>query len=164
MKKSSLNHKANAAALNNNKGAQSEESTDAYQNPIDLVFDKLLLDMEENIEASPGEIIADGTIHRFDVAADGDKKGWYVCHFTEEMSYAFYGDWSEGRTYRWNSLKDTDVTLAQSKKLKSAMLEAEKIRNEARALEQSEATKKCMELWDALAGRSEEHTSELQSH
>ena len=121
------------------------------------LFDKLLLDIEENIEASPGEIIADGTIHRFDVDAVGDKKGWYAAHFTEEVSYAVYGDWSEGQIYRWHSLKDTVITPAQSKKLKSAMLEAQKIRNEERALEQSEATKKCKELWNAVADAPDDH-------
>jgi len=121
------------------------------------LFDKLLLDIEENIEASPGEIIADGTIHRFDVDAVGDKKGWYAAHFTEEVSYAVYGDWSEGQIYRWHSLKDTVITPAQSKKLKSAMLEAQKIRNEERALEKSEATKKCKELWNAVADAPDDH-------
>jgi putative DNA primase/helicase len=140
-----------------NEGVCSEENLKANQNQIDLVFDKLLLDIEESIEASPGEIIADGTIHRFDVDAVGDKKGWYVCHFTEEMSHAFYGDWSECQTYRWHSLKDTVVTPAQSKKLKSAMSEAQKKFNEERALEQSEAAKKCAELWNAVASASDDH-------
>ena len=121
------------------------------------VFEKLQLDMQENIEASPGKIIADGTIHRFDVDADGDKKGWYVAHFTEEMSYASYGDWSEGQTYKWHSLKYTDVTPAQSKKLNSAMLEAQKKCKEERALEQSEAAKKCKELWNAVADAPDDH-------
>jgi putative DNA primase/helicase len=164
MKKSSLNHKTNAVE-NNGKSSTSkisnqpsqESIVDANQNPIDLVFDKLLLDIEENIEAFPGKITADGTIHRFDVDAVGDKKGWYVAHFTEEMSYAFYGDWSEGQTYRWHSFKDTVITPAQSQKLKSAMLEAEKIRDEARALEQSEAAKKCKELWNAVADAADDH-------
>jgi putative DNA primase/helicase len=140
-----------------NEGVYSEGSVDANQNPIDFVFDKLLLDIEESIEASPGEIIADGTIHRFDVDAVSDKKGWYAAHFTEEMSYAFYGDWSEGHTYRWHSLKDTVTTPAQSKKLKSAMFEAQKKCNEARALEQSETAKKCKEIWNALPDASDEH-------
>jgi putative DNA primase/helicase len=157
MKKLSVHLKANAAALNNSKGAQPEESTEANHNPIDLVFDKLLLDMEENIEASPGEITADGTIHRFDVDKVGNQRGWYAAHFTKEMSYAFYGDWSEGQTYKWHSLQETDVTPAQSQKLKSAMLEAQKIRNEERALEQSEAAKKCMEIWDKFDDASDDH-------
>ena len=121
------------------------------------VFEKLQLDMEENIEAVPDEIIADGAIHRFDVDTVGDKKGWYVCHFIEEMSYAFYGDWSEGQTYKWHSLKDTVVTPDQSKKLKSAMLEAQKKCKEERALEQSEAAKKCKELWDSIDGAPDDH-------
>jgi len=121
------------------------------------VFEKLQLDMQENIEAVPDEINTDGTIYRFDVDAVGDKKGWYAAHFTEEISYAFYGDWSEGKTYLWHSLKDTVITPAQSKKLKSAMLEAQKIRNEERALEQSEATKKCKELWNAVADAPDDH-------
>jgi putative DNA primase/helicase len=165
--------KANAVAPNNNKGAvahngksaiqkaanqPSQESiVDSNQNPSDLVFDKLLFDMEENIEAYPDEIIADGSIHRFDVDTVGDKKGWYAAHFTEEMSYAFYGDWSEGQTYQWHSLKDTVVALGQIKKLKSARLEAQKKCNEARALEQSEAAKNCMELWDELVDASDDH-------
>jgi putative DNA primase/helicase len=164
MKKSSLNHKANAVG-NNGKSSTSkisnqpsqESIVDANQNPVDLVFEKLLLDIEENIEASPGKIITDGTIRRFDVDAVGDKKGWYAAHFTEDVSYAVYGNWSEGQTYKWHSLKDTDVTPAQSQKLKSAMLEAEKIRNEARALEQSEAAKKCKKLWDTLPDASDDH-------
>jgi putative DNA primase/helicase len=157
MKKSSLNHKANAVALNSNKEAQPEENIGANQNSNDLVFDKLLFDMEANIEAFPDQIIADGTIHRFDVDAVGDKKGWYAAHFTEEMSYAFYGDWSEGQTYRWNSLKGTVITPAQSQKLNFAMLEAEKIRNDKRAHEQSEAAKKCNELWNKLADAPDDH-------
>ena len=140
-----------------NEGVDSEGSVDANQNPIDLVFEKLQLDMEENIEASPDEIIADGTIHRFDVDAEGDKKGWYVCHSFAEFSHACFGDWSEGHTYRWHSLKDTVITPAQSQKLKSVMLESEKIRNETRALEQSEAAKKCNELWSAVADASDDH-------
>lgn len=117
----------------------------------------LKANMEENIEASPGEIIADGTIHRFDVDADGDKKGWYVAHFTEEMSYASYGDWSEGQTYKWHSLKDTVVTPDQNKKIKSAILEAQKKCDEERAHEQSEAAKKCKELWNAVADAPDDH-------
>ena len=166
-------NKANAGSPNNGNGAvapngksatpkaatqPSQESiVDANQSPIDLVFDKLLLDMEENIEAVPDEIIADGTIYRFDVDAVDDKKGWYFARFTEEMSHACYGDWSEGQTYRWNSLKDTVITPAQSQKLKSAMLEAQKVRNEARALEQSETAKECKKLWDELTGAPDDH-------
>ena len=121
------------------------------------LFDNLLLDMEDNIEAVPDAVIADGTIHRFDVDAIDDKKGWYVAHSTEAMSYAFYGDWSEGQTYKWHSLKDTVITQAQSQRLKSAMLEAQKIRNEARALEQSEAAKECKEIWDSISDASDDH-------
>jgi putative DNA primase/helicase len=132
-------------------------SVDANQDSLYLVFEKLLFNMEESIEAVPDEIIADGTIYRFDVDAIGDKKGWYAAHFSEEMSYAFYGDWSEGHTYRWHSLKDTVIKPAQSQKLKSAMLEAQKKCKEERALEQSEAGKKCDELWNALADAPDDH-------
>lgn len=134
-----------------------EGSVDPNQNPIDLVFVKLLLEIEANIQASPGQIVADGTIYRFDVDAVGDKKGWYVCHFAEKLSYAFYGDWSEGLTYRWHSLKDTDISPAQHKMIKSEISEAQRIRNETRALEQAETAQKCQQLWDALQDASDYH-------
>jgi putative DNA primase/helicase len=165
MKTPNTAKKANAEVLDtdNESIAQTGESvttkvvSQPSQDPTDSNFGTLLLDMEATIQASPGQIIADGTIHRFDVDAVGDKKGWYVCHFTEEISHAVYGDWSEGETYRWHSLKDTVITPAQTQKLKSAMSEAKKARNDARVIEQSEAAKKCKELWDALDGASNEH-------
>jgi hypothetical protein len=151
-----INVNAEAPDIDNETIAQTDESATTKvdnqpsQGSIELDSEVLLLDMEANIQSSPDQFIGDGTIHRFDVNAVGDQKGWYAYHFTEDISYTVYGDWSEGKTYRWHSLEDTVITAAQNQKLKSASSAAQKIRNEARALEQAQAAKKCKELWNAI--------------
>ena len=151
-----INVNAEAPDIDNETIAQTDESATTKvdnqpsQGSIELDSEALLLDMEANIQSSPDQFIGDGTIHRFDVNAVGDQKGWYAYHFTEDISYTVYGDWSEGETYRWHSLEDTVITAAQNQKLKSASSAAQKIRNEARALEQAQAAKKCKELWNAI--------------
>jgi putative DNA primase/helicase len=165
MKNPTTAKKANAEALDtdNETIAQTGESAitkvtnQPNQDSIELDFEALQLDMETNIQSCPDQFVADGTIHRFDVDAVGDMKGWYAFHSTEDISYAFYGDWGEGETYRWHSLEDTVVTPAQSQMLKSAKSEAQIARNEARAIEQSEAANKCKKLWDNFDDASDSH-------
>jgi putative DNA primase/helicase len=65
----------------------------------------------------------------------------------------YFSGVGSGKLYRWHLLKDTVITPGQIKKLK----EAQKKCNEVRALEQSEAAKKCKEIWDALEGASDNH-------
>jgi putative DNA primase/helicase len=157
--------KANAEALDtdNETIAQTGQSdttkvaNQPSQDPINSDFEALLLDIEANIQASPGEIIADGNIHRFDVDKHGDKKGWYACHQTKEILHASYGSWSEGITYQWHSLMDTVITQSQLTMLKSANSETQRIRNESRAHEQAGAAKACKKIWEDILGTPVDH-------
>jgi len=166
MKNPNTAETANAEALNIDKETVAKDEHHSTQkatshpdtNPLDLNYKSLLLEMDKTIQASPDAIIPDGDIHRFDVDKTCDQKGWYACHTTGVFAYAFYGDWSEGETYRWNSWGKTSVSEAEKRNIKAIMEASLKRLGEERREQQEEISSKCQELWNAISSASDDHS------
>lgn len=143
----------NAEAFDSNN--QNLAQNEIFSNQ--LPFGPLLKDMFSRVDAAPSEIIYDGDIHRFDIDATGDKKGWYVANQCDDLVYAAYGSWSEGETHRWNSVSGAAITPSQQALIKSAMSEACKKGDELRDAQRKKVAKSCQELWRALDEAPEDH-------
>ena len=52
----------------------------------------------------PGEIIADGTLHRFDVSKPDDKAGWYVIHCYGDVPAGAFGNFRTDLKETWCSI------------------------------------------------------------
>jgi putative DNA primase/helicase len=62
----------------------------------------------------PGEITADGELHRFRVEADkaGTRNGWYVLH-TDGVPAGAFGSWKLGITHNWCAKDKASLSYAE---------------------------------------------------
>lgn len=105
---------------------------------------------------SPGNLIVDGKVHRFNVTADDKKKcGWY-CGFENHLASSGkmfhvvrYGNFKTGEVFQFKT--DTPTT-PQDKKLINDMMAKAKAKAEAeRELEQENVSNDCLKIWETLA-------------
>ncbi|MDC6284100.1 toprim domain-containing protein, partial [Ralstonia pseudosolanacearum] len=100
----------------------------------------------------PGEIVADGKLHRFDGPDEKRGKGsaWYVLH-GDGLPAGSFGDWRTGLSETWCAKSDRTMTDAerQAHRQRIEQAKAEAVAERAKLAE--EAAAKCAELWSIAA-------------
>lgn len=94
--------------------------------------------------ADPGDIVADGDLHRFRVEGDrpGSRNGWAVLHLDGVPAGAF-GSWKEGTTGTWRAGGPRQLTADDRRRID----EARARRQSARLREQAQAAKRASCIW-----------------
>jgi putative DNA primase/helicase len=96
----------------------------------------------------PGEIIADGVLHRFTVAGDRARSdnGWYVLHADDPAAGAF-GCWKRGIAETWSSKACQVMTPAEKTAYTAKMEAMKRQREEERKRIQTECRVWCADAW-----------------
>jgi len=91
----------------------------------------------------PGEILADGALHRCPTAEKpNSRNGWYIFHADAPAGGAF-GDWAQELSQKWTAKEERDMTTAERQTLHAhveqdkAMHEAEEVRRHVEATEKA---------------------------
>ncbi|WP_247315121.1 DUF3631 domain-containing protein [Ralstonia pseudosolanacearum] len=100
----------------------------------------------------PGEIVADGKLHRFDGPDEkrGKRSAWYVLH-GDGLPAGSFGDWRTGLSETWCAKSDRTMTAAErlAHRLRIEQAKAEAAAERAKVA--GEAAAKCAELWNIAA-------------
>lgn len=122
-------------------------------NPIVGMLDALL---NAGLEpADRGEIVADGVLHRFQVATDkpGSRNGWFVLHHDHGAG----GSWKSGITCTWSSKATARMTRqekdAHFQMIRQAKAEAQR----QREAEQQAAAERASTLWAKAKPAAAQH-------
>lgn len=105
-----------------------------------------------------GEIIPDGTLHRFTVPGDRARSdnGWYVLHPGDPAAGAF-GSWKRGTQGTWSGKPYQTMTPAE-KTAHAAKLEAVKRQRDAeRDRAQAECRAWCADAWNKAKDATNDH-------
>ncbi|PJF45849.1 MAG: hypothetical protein CUN48_16800, partial [Candidatus Thermofonsia Clade 3 bacterium] len=108
----------------------------------------------------PGEIIADGRLHRFSTNGKrGDDGGWYVLH-TDGIPAGAFGDWRKGdEPITWRADLGRALTLAEEqearRRIEQARREAERQRRAEQAAER--AAERAAVIWRAAKPAGSDH-------
>jgi hypothetical protein len=96
----------------------------------------------------PGEIIADGVLHRFTVTGDRSRSdtGWYVLHADDPAAGAF-GCWKRGIAETWSSKACQVMTPAEKTAYTAKMGAMKRQREEERERIQAECRVWCADAW-----------------
>ncbi len=106
---------------------------------------------------TPGEIIADGTLHRCGTSdKPNGKNGWYIFHGDHPASGA-YGDWRTGMTETWTANGEKALTKAERQALKARMERDKAAREEETARRHAEAREKAKRIWNACPPAPADH-------
>ncbi|MBK7052027.1 MAG: hypothetical protein IPH54_15685 [Rhodoferax sp.] len=97
----------------------------------------------------PDEIIGDGKIHRFSTNdRHGDTAGWYILHL-DKLPAGSFGNWREGRTETWCSVKPKEHTPAQQSEYAARLRSMRNARYLAKNAENDKAAKTAAAIWAA---------------
>jgi len=95
-----------------------------------------------------GNLIADGSIHRFAPQGKSDKDGWYVFY---GMAGAF-GDWSQDIHEKW-SPKNQDLSYEDRERLSEQIEKAKRASGEERQRSYEEAASRALTEWNSFSER-----------
>jgi len=98
----------------------------------------------------PNEMRDDAKVHRFYIQGDklGTKNGWYI-FFRNNIPCGVFGNWKEGITYKWCTKSFRSMSQSEYRKYTQQILEAKKLRDEARGIEQLAAAEEASKIWDS---------------
>lgn len=97
---------------------------------------------------TPGEIIADGSLHRFQSAGDGKNEhaGWYVLH-ANGLAAGPFGDWRTGLNEVWYAKPEREQTEAERQECRLRIEQAKAASAKAKGIAQEEARAQCATIW-----------------
>ncbi len=97
---------------------------------------------------SPGAIIADGQVHRFQVEGDksGTRNGWFSLHLDGVAAGAF-GSWKSGEVHTWCSVARDQLTADQRADLRRVVERAKAERQAADAARHAAGAAVATALW-----------------
>uniref|UniRef100_A0A809E4K4 DNA primase n=1 Tax=Ralstonia solanacearum TaxID=305 RepID=A0A809E4K4_RALSL len=100
----------------------------------------------------PGEIVADGKLHRFDGPDEkrGKRSAWYVLH-GDGLPAGSFGDWRTGLSETWCAKPERTLTDAERQAHRQRIEQAKSEAAAERAKVAEDAAAKCVELWN-IAG------------
>ena len=90
-----------------------------------------------------GDLIPDGSLHRFRTSDKNQKDGWYVFH---GLAGAF-GDWSRGIHEKW-SLSQENLSTHEKKRLREQIYFSQRIVEEERAHRRCEVADVALNTWE----------------
>ncbi|MFO1505931.1 MAG: toprim domain-containing protein [Lysobacterales bacterium] len=106
----------------------------------------------------PGEIAADGALHRFNVEGDkpGRRNGWCVLHVDTRGAGGAFGSWRSGASHTWHS-GGGRITASERKRLAEAIEQA-RCQREAETQRRHETTQaRAQRLWAQAGPASADH-------
>ncbi|MBC2716461.1 MAG: DUF3987 domain-containing protein [Desulfobacteraceae bacterium] len=95
---------------------------------------------------TPGEVITDGKLYRFDIDKKGDKAGWYVFHLGE-ISGAGFGNWKTGDKWKWCSVEASSLTYEQRKAYQEKQAIISDARKKQKKINQEKTKKEAQKIW-----------------
>lgn len=106
----------------------------------------------------PGEIIADGQLHRFHVEGDQPRSvnGWYVLHADDPPAGAF-GCWKRGINETWCAAGEGVSSPEQKAALKRRFDELRRLREQEREQLHAEARRKAEKIYDKARPANADH-------
>lgn len=105
--------------------------------------------------ADPGQIIADGALHRFHVEGDkpGSLNGWAVLHHDHGAA----GTWKGGVTCTWSAKSTAKMSRAEKDAFHAQMRQAKAEAQRQREADQRQAAERAAELWSKARPASPWH-------
>ena len=100
--------------------------------------DQAFLSAMESKGYSPGEILAGGKIHRFDIEKRGDMAGWYV-FYGDNLPAGSFGDWRTGSHFKWCAKAETSMDPGELAEFRRRIDEAKRQRIEEENRRHAEA-------------------------
>lgn len=116
---------------------------------MNQTIEQFIQAMNEAGIQSPGEIIADSSLHRFTIPGDKSRSdnGWYILHADDPAAGAF-GCWKRQINETW-SCKPYQTMTTTDKTAYTAKMEAvRRARESERELKQAECRKWCDATWE----------------
>ena len=129
-------------------------------NPVAALLDAL---RAHGIEpADPGEIVADGVLHRFQIDGDkrGSRNGWAVLH----ADHGAGGSWKSGATCTWSSKSTARMTRAEKDSFYAAIRQAKAEAQRQRDAEHEAAAARASMLWSKARPASPDHPYLRKKH
>ncbi|MHB1666769.1 toprim domain-containing protein [Thiomonas sp.] len=105
--------------------------------------------------ADPSAIIADGVLHRYQVAADKprSRNGWFVLY----DDHGAGGSWKSGATVGWSSKATAKMTRQEKDAHFASVRQAQAEAHHQRAAEHQAAAERAALLWDNATPATAEH-------
>lgn len=105
---------------------------------------------------TPGQLIADGTLQRFDIDKRGDKAGWY-CLYQDGIPAGVFGNWKTGDVQQWCSKHRDYLTPIERTDFNNRIAQAQARRAEAKAVEHDQASIKATRIWQEASPAPDDH-------
>jgi putative DNA primase/helicase len=98
--------------------------------------------------ACRGEIIPDGTLHRFHVEGDrrGSRNGWYVLYL-DGVPAGSFGSWKTGETRTWCARETHRFTEAERAEYQRRINEAQRHRDKEQAHARLKTGRRALSIW-----------------
>jgi putative DNA primase/helicase len=95
----------------------------------------------------PDIVIADGKIHRFTTNSKrSDDAGWYILHL-DNIPAGSFGNWREGRTESWCSVKPNARTTEQKMQYATLLKSMQNARHRAKGADHDAAAEMATAIW-----------------
>jgi len=106
----------------------------------------------------PGEIIPDGTLHRFTVPGDKSRSdsGWFVLH-VDDLAAGAFGCWKRGISETWSVKQCQSMTPAEKTAHAAKMEAVKRQRGAERERVQAECRAWCADTWDKAKDATNDH-------
>jgi putative DNA primase/helicase len=106
---------------------------------------------------SPGKILPDGTLTRFDVESRGDQVGWYVFYSDGPCPAGCFGNWRTGLNKTWSHKSEAEMSAAEIEGFRRHV-EAMKAKRQAEAEKRhAEAKGEAERIWSASTTAPDDH-------
>lgn len=93
--------------------------------------------------------IMDGKIYRFDYEGKrNNKNGWY-CFYSDGIPAGSFGDWINGKPYKWSHKSETEMTAIERKAFDERLEQIRIERERERAEGYAKAAKKAENIWNS---------------
>jgi putative DNA primase/helicase len=102
----------------------------------------------------PGNIVVDGTYHRFDVHKHGDKCGYYNL---DAQGFGVFGDWKNGEQFKFRESRIEKMSEAERQEIARRMRQEKRRQNEEHAQRQAEVAQKAAAQFEAAPYASAAH-------
>jgi len=106
---------------------------------------------------TPGDIIGDGKLRRFDIKRRGDGAGWYVFFLDGDIPAGAFGNWQSGEKFTWSTKSRSEMSDHEREEFNRHV---EQIK-EARAAEQQRLNERAREhavkVWTGTEPATADH-------
>ncbi|NNM64882.1 MAG: hypothetical protein HKL99_09775 [Burkholderiales bacterium] len=105
--------------------------------------------------ADPGEVVADGVLHRFQIEGDkrGSRNGWAVLH----QDHGAAGSWKSGVTCTWSAKATAKMTRQEKDEHYSRVRQAQATAQRQREADHQAAAERASMLWAKATPAMAEH-------